>query len=245
MKKLLPYIFTKADVQSQFSSEVQYNNWIAGLLRAKRIMKVRKKLYVLLDVTGEPLVTKFEIASKITDDAFLCYHSALEYYGVANQVFHTLMVGSKSRFNSFTFLDIDYIRQKPNNSYGINYINQARVRVTSLERTVIDCIDDIDSSGGIDELLYALEIIPNLNEKELLGALSAYNSIFLYQKVGYILKHYQTKFGLSEDFFLECKRHLTKQVKYFLKNDYKEIVYDSYWQLMAPKDLLSQIRGGY
>ncbi len=245
MVKQVPYLFTKADVRPQFSSDMQYENWIAGQLRTKKIMKVRKGLYVLADVTGEPMATKFEIASKIADDAFLCYHSALEFYGAANQVFHTVTVGSKSRFNPFTFLDVDYIRKQPNNDYGIAYIEQAGVRVTTLERTVIDCIDDIDSCGGIDELLGALGQIRILDEKELLGALNAYNCVLLYQKAGYILQHYQEKFGLSDAFFDECKRHLTRQVKYFLKDEYGEVEYNSEWRLMAPKNLISRIGGGY
>ncbi len=245
MVNWIPYVITKKDMRLQFSSDMQYENWIAGLLRAKKILKVRKGLYVLVDVTGEPMATKFEIASKITDDAFLCYHSALEFYGAANQVFHTVTVGSKSRFNPFSFLDVDYIRKQPNNDYGIAYIKQAGVRVTTLERTVIDCIDDIDSCGGIDELLGALGQIRILDEKELLGALNAYNCVLLYQKVGYILQHYQSKFGLPDAFFDECKRHLTRQVKYFLKNEYGEVEYNSEWRLMAPKNLISRIGGGY
>lgn len=245
MVKQVPYLFTKADVRPQFLSDMQYENWIAGLLRTKKIMKVRKGLYVLADVTGEPMATKFEIASKIADDAFLCYHSALEFYGAANQVFHTVTVGSKSRFNPFTFLDVDYIRKQPNNDYGIAYIEQAGVRITTLERTVIDCIDDVDACGGIDELLGALGQIRILDEKELLGALNAYNCVLLYQKAGYILQHYQEKFGFSDDFFDECKRHLTKQVKYFLKDEYGEVEYNSEWRLMAPKNLIARIGGGY
>ena len=137
MVKWISFVITKKDIRPQFSSDIQYENWIAGQLRAKRIMKVRKGLYVLVDATGEPMATKFEIASKITDDAFLCYHSALEFYGVVNQVFNTMMMGSNLRFNSFTFLNVDYIRKQPNNDYGIVYIKQAGVRVTTLERTVI------------------------------------------------------------------------------------------------------------
>ena len=245
MVKQVPYIFSKADMRPQFSSDMQYENWIAGQLRSKKIMKVRKGLYVLADVSGEPMATKFEIASKVADDAYLCYHSALEYYGVANQVFNTVTVGSKSRFNAFNFRGVEYVRKQPKNDYGIAFIERAGVRTTTLERTVIDCIDDIDSCGGIDELLGALEQIRILDERELLGALEAYNCVLLYQKAGYILQHYRSKFGFSNAFFTECKRHLTKQVKYFLKDEYGEVEYNSEWRLMAPKNLISRIGGGY
>lgn len=243
MKKNIPYIFTKEDVISQFISDVQYDNWIANKLRSSKIMKVRKGLYVLLDVTGDPLVTKFELATKIKEDAFICYHSALEFYGLANQVFYTITVSSKSRFNEFTFLDINYVHKRLKNDYGIVYFKNSSVRVTSLERTIIDCIDDIDMCGGIEELINALDQINYVDEKELLNVLKSYNSILLYQKVGYILEYYKEQLGLKDAFFDECRKHLTKQVKYFLKDEYMDIEYNSKWQLMAPKNLFSLIEG--
>ena len=138
MAKWIPYVITKKDMRPQFSSDMQYENWIAGQLRAKKIAKVRKGLYVVVDARGELLATKFEIASKITDDAFLCYHSALEFYGVANQVFHTVTVGSMSRFNPFTFLDVDYIRKQPKNDYGIAYIERAGMKLHAQDKLTDD-----------------------------------------------------------------------------------------------------------
>ena len=45
------------------------------------------------------------------------------------------------------------------------------VRVTSLERTVIDSIADFTKTGGLEELLRCLALIPSLNESKLLEVL--------------------------------------------------------------------------
>ncbi len=243
--KYIPYTFNKNDVICYFENDKQYDNWIASKVRSKKIVKVRNGLYVYVDVTGYPLTTKYEIATKIADDSFVCYHSALEYYGVVNQVFNTVTVGSKKRFNDFSFDDIEFIRKPYKHDVQIMNIDTAAVRVTSLERTVIDCIDDIDAGGGIEEILNALDQIRILDENKLLETLKAYDLIFLYQKVGYILENFKDKFMLSDLFFEECKNHLTNQVKYFLEDEYKEIEYNSKWKLMAPINLKSRIRGGY
>lgn len=245
MAEFVPYTFRKKDVIGSFDSDSQYENWIAKQLRAKKIVKVRNGLYVHVDVSGYPLTTKFEIATKIADDAFVCYHSALEYFGVANQVFNIVTVGSKSRFNDFSFEDIDYVRKPAKHDAQVMNIVTAGVRVTSLERTVIDCIDDIDAGGGIDEVLNALDQIRVLDEGKILETLKAYNSVVLYQKVGYVLSHFKEKFMLSDEFFAECKSRLTNQIKYFLQDEYRDIGYNSTWKLMAPKNLLSRINGGY
>ena len=46
----------------------------------------------------------------------------------------------------------------------VNNIVNEGIRVSSLEKTIIDCIDNIDLAGGIEEVLNALEQIKYVNE---------------------------------------------------------------------------------
>ena len=245
MAKNLPYLFAKKDVIDQFADDKQFENHMASMVRSGKIVKIRNGLYAQIDNLGVPLTTKFEIASKINDESFVSHHSALEYYGVANQVFNTLTVGSKRKFNDFSFDDVDYTRQAVKDYTQVIYIVTAGVRVSTLERAVVDCIDNIDLGGGTDELLNALEQIRVLDENKLAEILQAYNKVILYQKVGFILEQYKEKYMLSDKFFADCKRRLTNQIKYFLNDEYSDIVYNSNWQLMAPKNLKSRISGGF
>lgn len=238
MRILTPYVFNKSDIYNKFSNIYQYNNWIKKNLNDFNIKKVRNSLYVSLDSKGYNLSNKFEIASKINENAYISYHSALEYYGLANQVFNDVIVSSSIRFNNFIFEDSEYIFVKSNNYNQINFIESENIRISSLEKTIIDCIDDINLAGGIEEVLNALEQIKYLDESKLLDALRSYNKVFLYQKTGYLLEMYKENVSLSEDFFNECKKHLTSQIKYFLNNDYKEIALNKKWQLIAPINLV-------
>jgi len=245
MVKNLPYLFAKKDVIDQFADDKQFENHMASMVRSGKIVKIRNGLYAQIDNLGVPLTTKFEIASKINDESFVSHHSALEYYGVANQVFNTLTVGSKRKFNDFSFDDVDYTRQAVKDYTQVIYIVTAGVRIATLERAVVDCIDNIDLGGGIDELLNALEQIRVLDENRLAEILQAYNKVILYQKVGFILEQYKDKYMLSDKFFADCKSRLTNQIKYFLNDEYSDIAYNSDWQLMAPKNLKSRISGGF
>ena len=245
MAKNLPYLFAKKDVLDQFADDKQFENHMASMVRSGKVVKIRNGLYAQIDNLGVPLTTKFEIASKINDDSFVSHHSALEYYGVANQVFNTLTVGSKRKFNDFSFDDVDYTRQAVKDYTQVIYIVSAGVRIATLERAVVDCIDNIDLGGGIDELLNALEQIRVLDENRLAEILRAYNKVILYQKVGFILEQYKDKYMLSDKFFADCKSRLTNQIKYFLNDEYSDIAYNSDWQLMAPKNLKSRISGGF
>ena len=60
------------------------------------------------------------------------------------------------------------------------------VKVTTLERTVIDCIDRIDRSGGTEELLQSIRSVQYLDENRLLEILEDYNKATLYKKTGFV-----------------------------------------------------------
>lgn len=245
MTKFIPYTFNKQEIIKDFDNEKQLNNWIASKLKSKSLKKVRNGLYVIVDSAGYVYSSKFEIASKISKDSFVSYHSALEFHGVANQVFSDVIVCSSTRFNNFEFEDIEYINKVNKNYVEVMNIITAGVRVSSLERTIIDCIDNINLAGGIEEILNALEQTKVLDEKKLLNVLESYNEVLLYQKVGYILEHFKEQLNLSNEFFEVCRSKLTNQIKYFLQDEYKEIEYNATWKLMAPKNLKSRINGGY
>ena len=110
------------------------------------------------------------------------------------------------------------------------------MRVTSLERTVIDSIADFTKIGGLEELLRCLALIPSLDEIKLLEVLGAYERGQLYQKAGYILEAYKEALSLSDTFFSECmKRSSSSKTYLFDKQD--DFVFHQKWLLYAPNDL--------
>lgn len=241
-----PKLITKKEVIDKFENEKQYSNWIALKLKSKTYKKVRSNLYALIDPsTNDIYSTKFEIASKISDSSFVCYHSALEYYGIANQVFSNVLVGSLTKFNSFVFNDNEFICKHVKDIKFVNNIVNEGIRVSSLEKTIIDCIDNIDLAGGIEEVLNALEQIKYVNENKLLEILKDINKMFLYQKIGFLFELYNNQLDLSNEFFDECKSHISKKVNYFMQYEFKDTELNEKWNLIVPKNIKSRINGGY
>lgn len=115
----------------------------------------------------------------------------MEFHGFANQVYFGVTVSSNERFREFEFDGITYTGYLPKITKGITTpITSPLIRVTDIERTVIDCIYDITVSGGIEEILEAFNVIPYLDEDQLLIYLAEYNQIYLYQKTGDILEQF-------------------------------------------------------
>ena len=243
MLEYIPYVFRKDEITQHFNNDKQLSNWLSNKTKSKTIKKVRNGLYVFEANSPYAYSTKFEIASKITSDSYVAYHSALEFYGLGNQRFNLVYVCSSSRFNDFEFEGIDYVHKRSKVDIEIIKRSDSETRVTSLERTIIDCIENIPLAGGIEELLHALTDVQIVDEDSMLDVLNSYNSIILYQKCGYILEHFKQQMSLSDHFFDVCKSKLTNQIKYFLNNEYdaKDLAFNAKWNLVAPTNLLSII----
>lgn len=203
-------------------------------LKKGYIERLKRDLYVAISLeTGQAVANRFVIASHISDNAVVSHHSAFEYYGYANQVFYEVQVTSGIRFRDFGYDGLQYRRIMPQIKGGIVQIGS--VRVTTPERTVIDCIHLFEKVGGLEELLRCIALIPALKEAELLACLSEYDNGYLYQKTGCILSQYAVALGLSEAFFTECKKHLPKGKSYLYERTEDFTFYDE-WQIYAPAD---------
>ena len=238
-------IFSKRDVLSL----TQDDNAAKELLRRYKqiglISQIRRNLYSANDLANRTtLATKFEIASQITPSAYLSHHAALEYHGLANQVFYELYVSSEERFNNFEYEGISYTYCQSGISLGVvNPPLDSMVKVSNLERTVIDCIDSTGRSGGLEELVMCFSLITYIKEEQLLTYLNAYRKQFLFQKAGFILSYFQKEMKLSDDFFKECRQKIGKSIRY-LTDTSNSNIYHKEWKLYAPENILSYLEQG-
>lgn len=148
------------------------------------------------------------------------------------------------KFSSFEYDDITYTYIAPRINNGVE-LKEYGIQVTSIERTILDCINDFERIGGLEELLRSLALIPYASEKKLLCLLNEYNKQFLYQKAGYILSHFKNELQLSEDFFVDCKKHIVDSVRYLYKDvKLEKHAYNKEWKLVTPKSLSDITRKG-
>ena len=82
------------------------------------------------------------------------------------------------------------------------------VRVTDLERTVIDSIKDFEKIGGFEELMNCLSLVHYLDEVKLKTYLDAYRVQALYQRAGYLLDYFREEMQLSQEFIEHCKNQV-------------------------------------
>lgn len=209
------------------------------LMKMGLVKKIRNNIYSAVNpVTGQIVATRYQIACAITETAYISHHSAFEYYGLANQVFYEVYVSSKTRFNSFEYDHITYKFIASRIEEGVILApNTTGIRITDLERTVIDSIHDYNKVGGFEELLNCLEGVHFLDETKLIRYLEAYSNQGLYQKVGYLLQHYMNEMQLSNQFIEFCKSKIGKSKRYLISTMNARCFYNSEWELMVPNGI--------
>lgn len=208
------------------------------------VKSVRRNLYVAINpVSSTPIADKYEICGHISSSSYVGWHTALEFHGVAHQPFYNAFVGSRTRFTAFQFEKIlfEYCATpfEPIEENGIiRPIGNPYVKVSDLERTIIDCCHRIDRAGGPEELLHCMESVVFLDEAKLNKYLALYHNINLYQKVGFILEQSQQFHHVSDSFIEMCRakgalhtQHLTST------GDSNSYVHR--WKLYIPKHCLN------
>lgn len=235
--------FRREDVAAMSGNVNTADTVIQAYKKRGLIVSVRRNLYAAISLeTNMPVCNVYEIASSVSDDSYVSHHSAFEYYGMANQVFVELYVSSKARFTDFEFDGRHYVRVESKTDKGIDV--HGKVRVTDLERTIIDNIKDFSKIGGLEELLHCLSMVTYVDENKLMTYLEIYENQFLWQKTGYILSLFPGM-KLSQHFFEVCKSHCKKSIRYLYEEvKYENPVFAKDWGLYVPKDMMKLLDEG-
>ena len=238
-------VFSIADVDKFYHNLSSARSAVQRLMKMGMVKRIRNDMYTCINgENGMAVADRFQIGSHINDGSYISHHTAMEYYGITDQVFYDVFVTSEKAFNSFEFEGYRYHRISPSISQGVNKVAlSGGVAVTDRERTVLDCIKDLNKVAGAEEVFSNLESVGKLHEEKLLMYLKQYDNQFLYQKTGFLMQKSADRHGLSDAFFEECKRKIGKSKRY-LSGTPAAGVYDSEWKLIVPSNVLDLKNGG-
>ena len=232
-------VFSYNDLCNEVGNDNTAQSIIKRLLAKKLIKRVKYNLYCVCDInTKNVIADPYIIASKINENSYISYHSALDYYGTRNQVFYTINVSNEKGFKNFEFEGYEYLSVKSKYNFGVVNNELMKIKVTDRERTFIDCIDKTNLAGGHEEMISCIELLGKLDEKNLLNYLEKYNSRKLYAKVGYILELLNYIFGVSNQAIAKIKEKANNQIYYFDKDTKRvENKFIKEWNLIVPISL--------
>jgi predicted transcriptional regulator of viral defense system len=231
--------FTLANVAAVTGNQDTARSLLYAYRKRGLVQSVRRDLYVAMSLeTKQPVPNRYRIASKASDGAYVSHHSAFEVHGVANQVYYEVYASSEKRFAPFEFDGVSYTRVTPGIASGVTEL-AGGVRVTDIERAVLDGIRDFEKIGGLEETLKCIGLIPRLDEGKLLAYLAEYGSGYLYQRTGYLLSQSETLFMLSDGFFAACQSKIPNAKRYLHHGvQAEDHILNRDWRLYVPENLI-------
>lgn len=232
-------VFSIKDVEKLTNNVKTAYSLLNRMMKRGQVKKIRQNIYSCVNpATDQVVASRYQIACAVTNTAYISHHSAFEFYGLANQVYYEVYISSETKFRDFEFEGINYKYVASKLKDGIvEARNTTGVRVTDLERTVIDGIKDFERIGGFEELLNCLEGVHYLDEIKLKAYLGGYDTQVLYQKTGYLLEHYRKDMQLSDEFIQYCKGRIGKSTRYLLQEGADDNYYNNEWKLVIPEGL--------
>ncbi|MFX0207273.1 MAG: hypothetical protein ACFFDT_14895 [Candidatus Hodarchaeota archaeon] len=232
--------------------------YIEPLVKQRKLLRIRRGLFLGIPLGYSddqiPNFNKFLVAAKFRyGQSILAYHSALEFYGCAYNTFDEVFLGVKTKFAPFTVCGIKYrpvfLRKPDLHIKKLTVSNNVNIRVTSRERTFIDCINQPKYAGGWEESLKSLESLNGIDFKKLLELIDDFSpSQLLIRKTGYILDLLRDHSMYYEELPQDLLKRLELMVsssKIYLDRNRRggKNVYISRWRLFVPSDFKDNLRG--
>ncbi len=232
--------------------------YIEPLVKQKKLLRFRRALFLGIPLGFSddqiPNFNKFLVAAKFRNGkSILAYHSALEFYGCAYNTFDEVYLGVKTKFAPFKVCGIKYrpvfLRKRDLHINKLTVSNNVSIRVTSRERTFLDCLNQPKYAGGWEESLKSLESLNGIDFKKLLELIVDFSSSqLLIRKTGYLLDLFRDHSiyyeELPQDLLKKLELMISSSKIYLDRNKRgSKNIYVSRWRLFVPSNFKENLRG--
>ena len=248
-------IFRLKEVQKNLRlNEVSSRNFVRKLVNRGVATRLKPGLFILvpfeLGKEAEYIGNPFVVAREIMDrkDYFLSHATAMEIHGGVTQPQLVVYVTTLKPRRSVTALGIEFrfIHSQKKYFFGISdhwVTKQEKVKVSDLERTIIDGLKQPEYCGGLTEVAKGLWMRQqDVNINRLISYAIKIGVGVVFRRLGFLLELY--KIGISEDWGI-LSSHLTEtyvRLDPLLPSEGKFL---RKWRLqlnVSPEELLSVVR---
>ncbi len=232
------------------------NSLLAYHRKQGRILRVRRGLYATVPWgmdADSMTVDPYLVAAKMTEDAVLAYHTAMEFHGRAYSVQWRLVYVSASKSLPLSFQSREFrgapvprpLLAKGEAMFGVTRHDRSGVelRVTNHERTLVDLLDRPELTGSWEEIWRSLESVEFFNLDQVIAYTRLLGNATTAAKVGFFLEHHREPL-MVEEAHLDALRELRpRQPHYLTRGRPKGCQWVKGWNLMIPAEILDQSWG--
>ncbi len=253
-------VFTTAEFRSTFPEGTPSSTVLNRLKQAHEsghVERIRHGVYAsrlgaLATTMPDPLL----VASRLKEDYAIAYHSALEAHGVAHAPFRRVTVVSNRTPLRFEYRGHEFVVRRPPKALMAKEGDlwktmvvplrrgDALINVTSRERTLVDCFENLKWAGGIEEVLRSVGGFPSLKVQYVIAYAELLASPSTVARVGWVLSADPDMWRVTEE-ELRALRSLLGRGPYFLSARSGSMQYVPDWRLYVPAglDAAEEMRG--
>lgn len=211
-------VFTGAELAEHLASHGPVGartreTFLAYYTKTGRVQRIRQGLYAVVPPGCEPgdhQVDSFHIAAKLAPDAVVSHHAAVAFHGWAYNLWHHWIymaskpVAGRFRFDTQVYRGCRFpaalVRSgRQHFAVGEHHHRGVRIRVASMERTLVDCLHRPDLSGDWEEIWRCFEPVEFLDLDLVIAYTRLLDNSTTAAKVGFFLdQHRDFVSGLDE-----------------------------------------------
>lgn len=227
---------------------------LAYYAKIGRIKPIRRKLYVVVppnQSADSVLIDPYLVAGKVTEDAIIGYHSALELLGVAYSSFGQLTYITLQKSKPFDFDAHWYqpvsvplaLQKKQAADIYVDTVNRQGIdiRVTSAARTFVDVLDRVNFCGGWEEVYRSISNLAVLNIDQIIEYCLMLDNARLNAKVGYLLSQRQGAFVVTEQQLTPLLARKPKVAQYIPGVAGEQYQLVALWNIYLPLSVINQL----
>ncbi|MDP2088995.1 MAG: hypothetical protein Q8J84_06290 [Flavobacteriaceae bacterium] len=178
-------IFTLEDLKKTASHKfVNINEIVENLVHKKQLSRIERGKYCRYNFRDENV-----IGCKLVEDGAIAYWSALNKHGLTEQFPNSIFIQTtKSKADKAVFgVNYKFIRTATSKRAGLEKMGHGNHSyfMTDIEKTMIDCFDLPQYSGGYAELISAFNQA-QLNGKKMIAYCKTMNNKAIIKRMGYL-----------------------------------------------------------
>lgn len=226
---------------------------LAYYRKTGRLVSVRRGLYAVVPPGANPntfTADPFLVAAKLTTDSVLSYHTALQFHGHAYSVQETFIYTAFRPLSPFTFGAYTYrgvripesLCRVEKEDFGVDLLDRSgmEIRVTSLERAMVDVMSRPDLSGGWEQVWRSLESVEFFDlDKVVEYALLLANATTA-AKVGFFLDRHRETLMVEEKHLQPLYHARPRQPHYMDREKRTSGRLISKWNLVVPREVYEE-----
>lgn len=218
----------------------------------KHLLRIRRGYYVVtkdylpgIQVENDHVL----IAGHMAEDAVISYHTAMEFHSHAYFTSSKIYYNSKERIGKLIYGDVEYnqlshpkalknedifFETKQHDRLGMD------IRVTSIERTLVDALNRPELSGGWEEIWRSFESINFLDIQRIVSYALKLGNATTIAKLGFFLEQHREQFKVKNEFLDYLSKYKPKSRHYMERFYHGQVKNLERWNLIVPLAVINK-----